>query len=112
MSGLPKSLVLTGIKGHVIALDKTTGRELWRTRLKRSDFVNLVTDGDSIFAATSGEVFCLDGATGAVLWNNPMKGLGMGLVSLLAGSGDGGNVLLAEATRRERARQQAAAGAG
>jgi outer membrane protein assembly factor BamB len=109
MSALSKSLILTGIKGHVIALDKATGREVWRIKLKRADFVNLLTDGNHVFAATSGEVFCLDGATGSILWNNPMKGLGLGLVSLLAANGGGGNaVIAAEESRRERARQAAA----
>jgi outer membrane protein assembly factor BamB len=64
---LTPSLVLTGIKGHVIALDRTTGSELWRTKLKGTDFVNLVSDGNYILAGTSGEVFCLDSATGSVL---------------------------------------------
>jgi outer membrane protein assembly factor BamB len=112
MAALSKNLVLTGIKGHVIALDKTTGREMWRTKLKRADFVNLLTDGNLVFAATSGEVYCLDGTTGSILWNNPMRGLGLGLVSLLAGNGEGGNALVAEESRRAHARQQAAAGAG
>jgi outer membrane protein assembly factor BamB len=108
MATLSKSLILTGIKGHVIALDNATGREVWRTKLKRADFVNLVTDGSAVFAATSGEVFCLDGATGSILWNNPMKGLGLGLVSLLAANGGGNAVIAAEESRRERARQAAA----
>jgi outer membrane protein assembly factor BamB len=109
MSTLSKSVILTGIKGHVLALDKATGREVWRTKLKAADFVNLATDGSRVFAATSGEVFCLDGATGTVLWNNPMKGLGLGLVSLLTGNESGGNEVAAgEESRRQRARQAAA----
>ena len=101
--------VFAGIKGQVIALEKTTGREVWRTRLKRADFVNIVTDGKVVFAATSGEVFCLDVSTGAILWNNPMKGLGLGLVSLQVGGNAGENVLLGEESRRARSRQAAAA---
>lgn len=105
---LPTSLVLTGIKGHVIALDRTTGSEVWRSKLKGADFVNLASDGTFIFAGTAGEVFCLDPATGALLWRNPMKGLGLGLVSLLAGSTGGNNAVLAESQRRARAAQAAA----
>ena len=111
MAELSKSLILTGIKGHVIALDKATGHEVWRTKLKRSDFVNLMSDGNVIFAATSGEVFSLDAGTGTILWNNRMAGLGLGLVSLLSGNVAGGaQVVLAEENRRAQARRQAAAG--
>lgn len=105
---LTSSLILTGIKGHVIALDRTTGSELWRTKLKGTDFVNLVSDGNYIFAGTAGEVFCLDSATGSVLWHNPMKGLGFGLVSLLAGIDGGNGAAMAESRRRAHARQAAA----
>jgi outer membrane protein assembly factor BamB len=104
---LTPSLVLTGIKGHVVALDRTTGSELWRTKLKGADFVNLVSDGSYIFAGTAGEVFCLDSTTGAVLWRNPMKGLGFGLVSLLSGDQGGNGAALAESRRRAHARQAA-----
>ena len=105
---VPTSMVLTGIKGQVIALDRTTGSELWRTKLKGADFVNLVTDGTFIFAGTSGEVFCLDPATGSLLWRNPMKGLGFGLVSLLAGAENANGAALAESRRQAHARQAAA----
>ena len=107
MSAISKSALLTGIKGQVVALDKSTGRELWRSKLKGSDFVNIIADGNLVFAATAGEVFCLDGTTGAILWNNPMKGLGHGLMSLLTAGGEGGKALLAEESRRAAARQAA-----
>jgi outer membrane protein assembly factor BamB len=109
MSALSKSLILAGIKGQVLALDRTTGTEVWRTRLKGASFVNLLADGDIVVAATSGEVFGLDGATGSILWHNPLRRLGLGLVSLLGSGGGGGNVLAAEESRRIRARQSAAA---
>jgi hypothetical protein len=105
---LPPSFVLAGIKGHVIALDRATGKEVWRTRLKGTDFVNLATDGTFIFAGNGGEVFCLDPGTGAVLWRNSMKGLGFGLVSLLAGTDSGNSAALAESRRQAHARQAAA----
>ena len=103
----PSAMILTGIKGHVVALDRTTGSELWRTKLKGADFVNLVSDGSFIFAGTYGEVFCLDPATGSVLWRNPMKGLGFGVVSLLAGSDKGTSAAAAESHRRAQARHAA-----
>jgi outer membrane protein assembly factor BamB len=86
---LPKSLIIAAIKGSVVALDKATGSQIWLTRLKGTGFVTVACDGDRIYAATQGEVFCLDPASGSVLWRNPMRKLGLGLVSLLAGSGGG-----------------------
>ena len=105
---LSPSVVFTGIRGHVVALDRTTGAELWRTKLKGTDFVNLASDGAFIIAGTSGEVFCLDPATGSLLWRNPMKGLGFGVVSLLAGNDKGNSAAVAESHRRAQARQAAA----
>jgi len=108
---LPKSLIIAGIRGNVVALDKTTGSQIWKTRLKGAGFVTIATDGDRVYAATAGEVYCLDSSGGSVLWNNPMRGMGMGLVSLLAGNGSGDSGVLLEAQRRAQAGKQAA-GAG
>ena len=78
--------IYVGIKGTVLALDRASGMQLWQTRLKGSDFVNVVWDGDRLYAATSGEIFCVDPSNGGVLWHNPLKGYGWGIVSI-AGPG-------------------------
>jgi hypothetical protein len=39
-------LVHIGIKGSVVALDRRSGNEIWRTRLKGAQFVNVALDGD------------------------------------------------------------------
>ena len=49
-----------GIKGCVLALDRATGQTVWSTRLKGSDFVNLVLEDGALYAANKGEMFCLD----------------------------------------------------
>jgi outer membrane protein assembly factor BamB len=77
-----------GIKGHVVALDRATGAEQWRTKLegvrvRTTDFVYLHRDEDQLFAAYNGEVYALDPKTGEVRWHNQFRGLGTGLVSLL-----------------------------
>jgi outer membrane protein assembly factor BamB len=77
------NLLYIGIQGAVLALDRANGAEVWRTRLKGSDFVNVLVDGDQIFASTSGEVFCLSRFDGQILWNNRLKGLGHGLVTIV-----------------------------
>ena len=80
------SLIYIGIKGTVLAVDRRTGAEQWRTPLKGSDFVNVVLDGDALFATARGELFCLDPTTGQVRWNNPLTGLGWGLLTIAGGS--------------------------
>jgi outer membrane protein assembly factor BamB len=34
MASLPDDLLFAGLRGQVVALDKTTGSERWRTKLK------------------------------------------------------------------------------
>jgi hypothetical protein len=41
-----------------------------------------VLDDGVLYATARGEVFCLDPATGGVFWNNPLRGMGWGLVSI------------------------------
>ena len=97
------SLLYIGIKGCVIALDRSTGAEVWRTKLTGPDFVNVAVDGTKIFAATHGEIFCLNSTSGEVVWRNPLKGLGYGLASI--GLDGGQSAIAAE----QRSRDQLAA---
>jgi outer membrane protein assembly factor BamB len=109
---MPQSqTIYLGIKGSVIALDASTGRALWTTHLKGSDFVNVVLDGDNLYAATYGEIFCLDPQTGDGRWHNPLKGFGLGLVSIATESIAPGALLtvLAEKQRQEAAARKASA---
>jgi len=103
-------MVYLGIRGSVVAMDGATGRELWARALKGSDFVNVVLDGDNLYAAAHGEISCLDPRTGAIRWHNPLKGRGWGLVSVAAEGavGNGGPALAAEKRRLD---EQAAAAA-
>lgn len=105
-------LVFLGIAGNVVAVDRASGGEVWRSPLKGSDFVNVaLLDGD-LYATARGELFCLDPATGHVRWQNPLKGLGRGLVTIAAAGGQQ-TVLLREKQQRDAAAAAAgAAGAG
>ena len=102
----PKRSLFIGIRGHVLALDRSTGQELWRTRLT-GDFVNVVLDSGDLYATASGELHCLDAATGQVRWSNELRGLGRGLISIAAS--DGRQVLLAEKKRQDDEAANAAA---
>ena len=68
-----------GIKGHVICLDKETGRSIWTTKLKSlTDVTNVHFEGESVFAYARGHLYCLDPNDGAVKWTNPLNGFGTG----------------------------------
>jgi outer membrane protein assembly factor BamB len=99
--------LFAGMRGHVVALDKATGSERWRTRLKGAEMVHLASDDRLLYASTRGEVFALDPATGSVLWRNPMKGLGYSFASLLGGPGES-DAVLEQARRLAQARRAAA----
>jgi outer membrane protein assembly factor BamB len=102
-------VIFVGTKGTVVALDRTTGAERWRTKLRGSDFVNVVVDGDVVLASTKGEVHCLDAASGGVRWVNKLPGLGYGMVAI--GSASGQQALNAAEKRRQEAAAAATAAA-
>ena len=99
------SVIFIGVKGTVLAVDRATGQEIWRTELKGGDFVNVVLDGGDLYAATHGELFCLDAAAGHVRWHNPLKGLGWGLVTI---AGNQQTVVLRAKQQQEEAAAAAA----
>lgn len=102
-------IIYLGVKGSVVAIDSATGQPIWSADLKGGQFVNVVLDGNNLFATTRGEIFCLDPHGGGIRWHNPLKGYGLGLISI-AGEGIPQNVTLgAEKIRRDQ--QQAAAAA-
>jgi len=84
MSIASRNSVFAAIAGQVVALDRATGAELWRTRLRLTGAMSLVGDGSHLYASSQGQVCCLDPATGAILWRNPLRGLGVGPVALWA----------------------------
>ena len=103
-------LVFIGIKGSVVALDRATGQQVWATRLKGTDFVNVVLEKEVLLASCCGEIFCLNPLTGNGLWHNPLKGFGTGLATIANENnpGSGNAPVLAEKCRRD---QEAAASA-
>lgn len=97
------SVIHVGIKGAVMAIDAASGRQLWITELTGSSFVNVVRDGDALYAGTHGELFCLDANTGTIRWKNPLKGYGYGIVTIAAENVSPAGLvnLVAEVERRE-----------
>ena len=106
-------LVYIGIKKAVVALDDQTGAEIWRAKLRGSDFVSVLWDGQALLAANSGEVWRLDPESGNVMWHNPLKGLGRGVVSLASSRRASATTAIepAAAKRRRDAEESAAVAA-
>jgi outer membrane protein assembly factor BamB len=100
------SFVFAGINGSVIAFDETTGDQVWVTSLKGSEFVNLVLSEYKLYATTKGEIFCLDPGTGKVLWQNPLRGMGRGIVCVAA---PGTQANMTAAIKRKKDQDAAAA---
>jgi len=107
----PSDLVFVGIKGSVVALNRTTGQQMWATHLKGSDFVNVVLRDGAILASCCGEIFCLNPLTGQGLWQNPLKGFGRGLATIATDNTLGSSPTPALAEKRHRDEQAAAAAA-
>lgn len=81
-----------------------------RTKLRGSEYVTPLWDGEALLAANAGEVWRLDPERGEVLWHNRFAGMGRGLVSLASSrrpSATADTDLAAQTRRR-----QAAASAG
>ncbi len=78
---MDQDIVVFGIGGHAVAIDASTGTEIWRTKLKGSDTVTITLAAARVLAAAGGELFCLERDSGQILWHNNLKGLGLGLVA-------------------------------
>jgi outer membrane protein assembly factor BamB len=81
----PQEIILIGIKHSVSAVSKADGHALWTTKLPGGlggDFVTVASDGERVFAHSSGQLFCLDLWSGRLLWTNELRGYGYGLASI------------------------------
>lgn len=77
-------VVLIGLNGYVVALDRDTGEIVWSNNERKSSNTTILFDGDRLIVSTKGCIFCLDPLTGNILWNIPIKGYGMGTPTALA----------------------------
>lgn len=95
-----------GLGGHVVAIDRATGAEIWRCKLRSSSFVTISVEADAIYAGANGELYCVDPATGSIRWHNRLKGLGTSVVAF----GGSESSTVAAAVRAAQAAAAAAAG--
>lgn len=104
------NLVFLGIKGSVLALDKTTGRRVWEKKLKGYSFVSLLIENDRVFAGAQGEIFCLDAVTGETLWTDGLRGYGLDVMSIATANGRSDLSALAAEHASQQAAQNSNAG--
>jgi outer membrane protein assembly factor BamB len=102
-------LVFVGIRGSVVALNKSTGQLIWSKRLKSYDFVNVIVEEDKVLATTYGEIFCLDALNGQLLWQNQLKGFGIGITTIVTARSAG---TMTPAMVEQRRRDAASSSAG
>ncbi len=100
-------MLIIGMKGRVLGVNRATGDRVWETHLKSSGFVNVYVEADRVYASTRGELFCLDPRSGQQLWHNKLKGLGYGMLCF---GWDPANQVVQAAHLAEQ--QQAAAATG
>jgi outer membrane protein assembly factor BamB len=100
--------LIVGIGGHAVGINLATGTEIWRVKLKGSNFVTIHQAGSHVLAGAGGVLFCLEAATGQIVWKNQLKGLGTGLISFVSGDA----AAAAEFVKRRNAEAAAAAAAG
>jgi outer membrane protein assembly factor BamB len=93
--------IYIGIHGHVLAVDRATGSEVWRTHLAGSSYVTILRDGGGLYAGAMGKLYCLDRVTGSILWKNGLAGLGYSLITF-AGS-DATAAISQQAAQRQAA---------
>ena len=104
------NVVYLGVKGSVVAIDKRTGRELWRTHLNGSSLTTLMVDEDVILAYTRGHLYGINPESGRQIWHNKLPGLGHGFAAL-AMRGAAGQDVSSQAQQAQAAAAAAAVAA-
>jgi outer membrane protein assembly factor BamB len=109
---MPSKVIYLGVKAHVVAVNKTDGTELWRTKLKGrlgDRFVTLFVEEARVYAHTYGELFCLDAATGGILWRNRLEGLSFDIASIAS---EGSSQMIPAAVYRRKKQSDGGGGDG
>lgn len=71
-----------GTKGHVVCINKQSGSEVWRTKLRGAEITTLLVHDNALYAGANGFMYALDPQSGNILWENPLKGLGHGVITM------------------------------
>jgi outer membrane protein assembly factor BamB len=107
-------LILLGLKGRVMALSRSTGREVWSTRIPsgmcKADFLTMVVHDQQVFVYGRGHISALNLLTGEVLWTNELPGMGYDLGSLAIPDGPSAPDMATIQLMKEQAAAKAHAG--
>lgn len=111
----PATNIYIGIKSSVVALNRKTGALVWATQLparykSSASLVNVFRDAEGLFASCAGELFALNPSDGSVLWHEPLKGFGMGFVTVASDLGSTTSAGAVAAAVQAQAAAAAAAG--
>ncbi|EDM25975.1 hypothetical protein LNTAR_19297 [Lentisphaera araneosa HTCC2155] len=106
---MENNVLFLGIKGSVVALNKKTGKQIWKTHLKSSQYVTITQDKEQVYAHTNGELFCLQKKSGKLLWKNGLSGLGYGYASIAINNGNEVNPTVYQAMQSDQSSSTASA---
>ncbi len=107
-------LLYAAVGRTVLALDRFTGRPVWRVKLPRllGGSISMVLPyGREVYVGRGGYVYCLDRHTGGVLWERGLGGSG-NLTLMSMGAGDGEMQQASAVAAAAAAARAAAAAAG
>lgn len=108
-------LLFAGTHGHVVAIDKESGRTVWQTKLPGSSYqiVSILYEDGLVLCAAKGHVHALDPDNGKIRWTNSLPGLRHGTVVLNTAQSSRPESLMAVlAAHQARMRSAQAGGAG
>lgn len=82
-----QSILVVGVHGSVLGLDRETGKEIWRSTLPSGyGTVDMAIHGTAVLvAAEDNTVVCLSYATGETLWTATTEGWGRATILVHAG---------------------------
>lgn len=106
-----KNRLFIGIKGHVVCLDRKTGNELWRQKLRSSSITNVVLDQGMLYAFARGHLYALKPQDGAVVWENKLPGLGYGPCIIASQDAQAAATVVSQEVLNQQARAASAAAA-
>lgn len=93
-------LLFVGTNGHVLALEKRTGKTVWTTSLPKTGWplVAVVYEDEMLYCAAAGRVFAIEPRRGRIRWTNPLRGMSSSSVYLATARSEGtpGATLLAD----------------
>ncbi len=90
MPDLPE-LLFTGTGRTVTAIDRLTGRPVWRVKVGgvfSSSISMILLQGTELYVGRAGYVYCMEAHSGRVLWE---RGVGSGAFTLMAVEGQPGS---------------------